>query len=283
MKRVALRTLLSVALTCALCAHAHAANYSFDYAVSGAPAFGIDRVFDDGKDTVLRFYAPLREADKPTVTAADGTPLQTRVIGPYLVLPGIQRHVLLYRKGIVAQVHQGRPDMPYPVPGVAQPATAPGVVATTASPAAPATTVPGGEVVQPQTTARIAPVVVTSSVAGVQTSRAVIGAPTEAAPVASASGLTVISDELPPLPTWEAKADATLRSTTEAWAKQAGWSVRWLLSNGDDYQVDPHTFSGEFTEALAKLYVPYFRPSFNGDKPLRVKAYSLSKIIVVSE
>jgi hypothetical protein len=267
MKRVALSVLLLVAMTANTTA---ATAYSFDYTVSGAAAFGIDRAFDDGKNTVLRFTSPIPLSDVPTVTSADGTPLSTRVIGPYLVMPGLQRHILMYRRGIVAQVQQGRIPAPPPAPASrwAAPSSTPASFAEAS--VAPTAVVP-----------RTQPVVFTSSVAGIQT------ATTAPAPLPSpapaSGGIAIISDELPPLPVWEAKAGSTLRTTTEAWAKQSGWTVRWLLSNGDDYEVAPVKYTGEFTDSLAKLYAPYFVPSFNGNKPLHVKAYAKPKILVISE
>ncbi|MCD0253111.1 TcpQ domain-containing protein [Xanthomonas campestris pv. campestris] len=282
MKRVALSALLLLSIAAA--DSAAATPYSFDYTVTGANAFGIERVFDDGKNTVLRFINNLPPGDAPTVTTADGTPLPTRVVGPYLVLQGLQRHVLLYRKGIVAQVRQGRAEVPYPTPALAF-----------SQPVAPMPAAPVAAVPQPAQAAG-APVVVSSSVAGIQTAKPVVvagatpattltpaTAAAVAAPQASSGGLAVITDELPPAPVWEAKPGSTLRTTTEAWAKQAGWTVRWLLADGDDYEVVAGRYVGDFAESLAKLYAPYFTPSFNGDKPLHVKAYAKPKVIVVSE
>lgn len=250
---------------------AAAPTYSFDYSITGASALGIDRAFDDGKNTVLRFVNTIPDHDRPTVTGVDGTVLPTRVLGQYLVLPGIHRHVLVYSHGVVAQVQQGSAPPRYPSPRdftqVAQSAPASQVQAQ------PATT-PGGRAI------------VTSSVAGIQTAPAVvIGGPASAAsaPAQKAGGFSVVADAPAPDPIWEAKAGSTLRNTTETWAKRAGWSVRWLLANGDDYEVDASSYQGEFTGAIARLYAPYFAPSFNDSKPLHVKAYAKQKILVVSE
>lgn len=284
-----------VALLCALLltAVAHpviaASQYTFDYTVTGADALGITRAFDDGKNTVLAFVNAIPHDDRPTVTAADGSPLQTRVIGNYLVLPGLQRHVLIYSKGVVAQVQYGSAPPPY------RPAPPPYAPQYAQAPATPVPYVPAPPAVAP---APKRTVIFTSSVAGVQTAPPVVwrgtaapgalaaAAPSSAPTIAAESprgGLAVIADETPPLPVWTVKAGSTLRTTTDAWAKRAGWTVRWNLKNGDDYEVSPATYTAEFTDALADLYAPYFAPSFNDNKPLRVRAYAKPKIIVVSE
>lgn len=291
-KCAALRTLLAIAITTAIATGnpARAANYSFDYTTAGTAALGIDRVFDDGKDTVLRFVNPISAADRPTVTTADGTVLQTRVVANYLVLPGVQRHVLIYSKGYAAQIQHGRAPDVYLPPAQQSWPSAP-VAPPTAASFEPVAMVPS-TAERASEAHRTAPVIVTSSVAGIQTAQPVaVGTPATAALPAKpdpdaarpGGGLSLVSDELPPLPTWEAKAGSTLRTTTEAWAKQAGWTVRWLLNDGDDYEVDAVKYSGDFAESLAKLYAPYFAPSFNNDKPLHVKAYAKPKVIVVSE
>lgn len=274
MKRAASCALLAMALAVSNTAAA-ATNYSFDYTLTGASALGIDRAFDDGKNTVLRFINTISDHDRPTVTGADGTVLQTRVIGPYLVLPGVQHHVLVYSKGIVAQVQQGTPPPRYPSPHDFAAQAAPAPVAPAPAPAPSVQSGPH----------RIAPIIVTSSVGGIPTGSSVaIGtAEVSGATATAAGGFAIVTDEPPPQPVWEAKTGSTLRTTTEAWAKKAGWSVRWLLANGDDYEIEGSTHVGEFTDAIAKLYAPYFAPSFNDSKPLHVKAYAKQKILVVSE
>lgn len=283
MKRAATCALLAMALAVSNTAAA-ATNYSFDYTLTGASALGIDRAFDDGKNTVLRFINTISDHDRPTVTGADGTVLQTRVIGPYLVLPGVQRHVLVYSKGIVAQVQQGTPPPRYPSPYDFAAQAAPAPIAPV--PVAPAPAPAPAAQVGPH---RMAPIVVTSSVGGIPTGSSVaigtaeVSGVTATGAASAAGGFAIVTDEPPPQPVWEAKAGSTLRTTTEAWAKQAGWSVRWLLANGDDYEIEGSTHVGEFTDSIAKLYAPYFAPSFNDSKPLHVKAYAKQKIIVVSE
>lgn len=288
MKRASLCGLLLLAMN-----NASATAYNFDYTVNGAEAVGITRAFDNGQNTVLAFLNPIT-VDRPTVTTDDGSVLNATVVGGnYLVLPGLQRHVLIYTKGVVAQVQYGRAPLP-PVAAQIQPpaaaVAAPQVTAPSAAPAAPASA-PAAAAATPGQASRV---IVTSSVGGVQTAPAVAtsagggsAAPASAAsPAASspaAGGLAVVTDELPPEQAWFAKASSTLRVTTEAWARQAGWSVRWMLADGDDYEVEGRKYSGDFTDALAQLYAPYFAPSFNDSKPLKVRAYAKQKIIVVTE
>lgn len=244
MNRIALGALLLL-----WCATATASRYNFDYTTRGGDAVGIDRVFDDGTNTVLAFANPFPEnALHPTVTSADGSVLPFRITGRYLVLPGIQQHVLVYTRGMVAQVRYGAPPPP---------TLRPGASAIVASP------LPADPQPAPASSgALIASTPVAAAITDVDSALP--------APVARAE---------PSAPRWEARIAGTLQETTQRWAREAGWTVRWELPEGADYAVHAASYTGDFLNALEQLYAPYLI----GPTPLKVQAYSRQKVIVVSE
>lgn len=272
------RRAFACALLLALATTAHAGNYNFDYTTDGGNVMGIDRVFDDGRNTVVAFYGPLGY-ERPTVTTAAGQVLPYRVNGRYLILPDIQRHVLVYARGVVAQVIHGRPPAlqlpsPYQVPP-AQPTPAPYVPAPTATVPTPPSTLPGSTA--------LAHAPATPAPAPVPAVAQLPAAPA-AAMADDEESRFVVSDELPPpppKPRWAANAGASLRNTTEQWASRAGWKVYWHLSDGADYETLATTAEGEFLTALRELYAPYLQA--HGDKPVRVAAYPRQKVLVISE
>lgn len=294
------------ALVCALllafaASNAAAASYNFDYTTDGGQVMGIDRVFDDGQNTVVAFYGPLGY-ERPTITSEAGTVLPYRVVDRYLVVPGIHRRVMIYARGVAAQVVYGRaPALQLPAAGFASPAAAfPAAMSATPLrpqaaepvvalppdpdpapvPARPATSA-AGQVFQ---TAAGHTVRVGVPVSDLPAAPAVAAKATVAAAAAApANDRFVVSDEEapPPPPRWTAAPGASLRITTEQWARKAGWTVYWNLKNGADYETLALRADGEFLSALRQLYAPYLQA--DGERPVRVAAYPRQNIIVISE
>lgn len=270
MKRLALACASLLAIATA--SSAHATNYNFDYSTDGGNVMGIDRVFDDGQNTVVAFYGPLGAYERPTVTTTNGNVLPYRVVDRYLVLPGLQRHVLIYARGVVAQVIAGRP------PALSFPAfaSAPQPTSYAPEPAAPAAVSPpvSRVVVRPAVAAPAAPAVA-----------ATVPTAIPAAPAPAPEARFIVSDDAPPpppKPLWEVGAGESLRNTTERWAQRSGWKVYWHLKNGADYETTATTAEGEFIDAMRSLYAPYLRAD-SQQKPVRVAAYPRQKVIVISE
>lgn len=271
MKIISLAALLLFA-----CASANGSRYSFDYTTHGTDAVGIERVFDDGTNTVLAFGIPFREQDaRPTVTTAEGTVLPFRITGRYLVLPGLQRHVLIYTRGLAAQVRHGRSQETHFKPLTTD-------IVVSELPAAPS-----GPGTSNALTLETAPSVISQPRALSTTDSAVptLAVDDHAVTADLATSHDAEAASKPPVaPTpapleWEAPFAGTLYETTTQWARRAGWNVRWELTNNADYAVDAGTHTGDFLEALQKLYAPYTA----GQNPLRVQAYSRQKVIVISE
>ena len=270
-----IRSLFLAAALLAASTTAAATRYNFDYVASGGDAVGITRAFDDGTNTVIAFLNPV-EALQPTVTAADGTILRYRAVDNYAVLPGIQRHVLIYSRGMAAQVRYVPPHAthyrppshfvtvpartPAPPPAVDPARHAPLVDVSDSTPAlttpAPAAAAPPA---QPATPAASTP------------------RPAVATPVAATAALATTVVE-PLQPTWTAANGSSLRSAVESWADDAGWTVVW------DAQVDYSvtgtlTYRGDFLDATRQI----FRAYASADKPLNPAAYPRQKVLHVTE
>lgn len=83
----------------------------------------------------------------------------------------------------------------------------------------------------------------------------------------------------PPVPTWAAAQGSTVRSTVEAWAQKAGWTLIWPMTDLDYRIVAPLSFSGSIVDAtggITKLYA-------HADRPLAVDIHTTQKVIVFSE
>lgn len=277
MKRRALACALLLAVATAGSAHANT-NYNFDYSTDGGNVMGIDRVFDDGQNTVVAFYGPLGAYERPTVTTPTGNVLPYRVVDRYLVLPGLQRHVIVYARGVVAQVIAGRPPaMNF------QSAYANATQATAYAPM-PTPAVQPNVVTPP---AAPAPAYAHHTVRAVAAAPAPVAAAAAPAPAAApaAEDRFIVSEDAPPpppKPMWEVGAGESLRNTSERWASRAGWKVYWHLKNGADYETTATSTEGEFLEAMRSLYAPYLQAD-GQNKPVRVAAYPRQKVIVISE
>jgi hypothetical protein len=289
---------LVCALLMALALPLAASPYSFNYSVEGAAVMGIDRVFDDGTNTVVAFYGPLG-GERPTVVTSTGQVLPYRVVHRYLVLPGIQRHAVIYARGVVAQLVHGRPpSIQLPAPAYAAPASAaPAMPIAALAVAAPSVTAlapaaetviqtPAGHTIRPLVAALPAPAAIptqptVAASASIPAAPAAGAVTTPAVSVATAGFIVTDGPAPPPPPQWMASPGASLRITTEQWAERAGWTVYWQLKNGADYETLSVSASGDFLSALRDLYAPYLQSE--GGKPVRVAAYSRQKILVISE
>lgn len=103
------------------------------------------------------------------------------------------------------------------------------------------------------------------------------GAPVPAAPMRHVA-VVPAKPIPPPDPVWRAVAGSTLRATVAAWAKQAGWVVRW--EGSVDYPiVAPLEFRGTYVQAITQLIQAYA----HADRPLHAALYTDQRLIRVTE
>lgn len=262
------------------------ASYNFDYQIAGADAVGIKRVFDDGKNTVLILdtAGPL-----PTVTTPDGTPLSVKRVENYAVLPGLQSDVLVYSKGTVAHVVEGRPASPV----VATPAAPPAAKATTAIGAS--TGARAATETIPTKTAKVGADCAPNGLIGHDASGPGIlqcnngrwvGQGTAAVPAAAtapamqaAASPTRVTASTPVPESWTASAGDQLQTVIKAWATRVQWTVVWVPKDVNYRLPAPLHFEGDVIAAMQqifKLYAP-------AEHPLRPDFYPTQRLVVITE
>lgn len=287
-------------------APAMAEKYNFNYAMAGADAIGLVRTFDDGKNTVLAFEGSAALTN-PTITTVDGTILHYKSISRYAVLPGLQRHVLVYTKGLVAHVRYA-PDAgrrfsppttvtmapapswtPVPADNVAPRTFTPQHQAQSAA-SAPTATSPSPGVQQhqpaPPTHSPAAPTIALADAAadgvaavGKPTHSTALGSVVTPAASASASATSVADAPLPPpQPSWTAGNGTTLRGSVEEWSAKAQWTVVW--DAGVDYPITGSLkYEGTYLDAIRGIFLAHSK----AERPLRADLYTSQKLIHITE
>lgn len=274
----------------AACLPAHAAkqtpppapSYNFDYQVAGADAVGIKRVFDDGKNTVLILdtSGPL-----PTVTKPDGTPLSIKRVENYAVLPGLQADVLVYSKGTVAHVVEGRPATPVVV-AAKQAAPAATVAVQTVATPAPNLGKPGAATLgvacapnglEANPTGGNMLICKNGVWAGLDGKAASVAALATTSPAAATPTKVTVTTPVPEA--WTASAGDQLQAVIKAWAARVQWTVVWVPKDVNYRLAAPLHFEGDVIAAMQqvfKLYSP-------GEHPLRPDFYPTQRLVVITE
>ncbi len=83
---------------------------------------------------------------------------------------------------------------------------------------------------------------------------------------------------LPP-PTWQARVGSTLRESMQAWAVQAGWTLRWEATAINYPIVAPLHFTGTYVKAVSSAISAYA----HADQPLWVCLYTQQQLTRVTD
>jgi hypothetical protein len=273
-----------------------AGRYDFGYQISQGNAVGIDRAFDDGKNTVIAFND--LAATKPTITTIDGTPVRYRSVTNYAVLSGIHHDVLVYGSGKVASVHYG--DAAISPKAIAARSSAWDAAmdlevqrqeqlqdlaankqksAASVAPTAPAATTAVPTITTPVSTSRPASSPPTKDAQG-PLAKALPWTPAATPMSRTAAVITLQKPVAPPAPAWTIKQGETLTQALNDWAKKAGYSVVWNADHTFPIEAAA-SFDGDFISAVRTLFDAYK----DSDRPVVADLYPDQKpkpVVVVS-
>ncbi len=251
------------------------------YVVTNQYGIGVVRAFDDGDNTIIEFADLDRQ--QPVLTDTAGKKVRWHRVGEYAVLPGIVSRVTIAANGQVG-VAQAAADLQSTArldPSPSQFGTEPLQVSTPArSPAAKtvatgATVVAGGDAHSAKPISKGA---VSKALPWEPRPAAETTADTKTAPVKEAPKPAPKPVVLPP-PTWQARVGSTLRESMQAWAAQAGWTLRWEAA-GLDYPIAaPLHFTGTYVSAASAAISAYA----HADRPLWVCLYTQQHLTRVTD
>ncbi len=263
--------------------HAKAADsINTAYVVTNQYGIGVVRAFDDGDNTILEFADLDRQ--QPVLTDAAGKKIHWHRVGEYVVLPGIVPRVTIAANGQVgvaqaASNQRAATDLQSTArldPPSRHFSTEPLVSAPTPTPVAK----------------RLAPATVAPAfVSAHGTKPKGTDAVSKALPWEVRPATTTVADEKPapikpapkpvvlPPPTWQARAGSTLRESMQAWATQAGWTLRWEPTGVNYPIVAPLHFTGTYVSAVSSAISAYA----NADQPLWVCLYTQQHLTRVTD
>lgn len=282
--------LIALALCGALTQPAARAEDSINtaYVVTNQYGVGVVRAFDDGDNTILEFADLDRQ--QPVLSDAAGKKIRWHRVGEYAVLPGIVPRVMIAANGQVGVAQAAANQQPHSDlqsttrldPPSSEFRTEP---LSTTKPVASLAKPVGGAAMKPAGSGHTVPVRTSAvsralpwdskSAAGGTTTSAVMAKPGAASEVPKPEPKPVV---LPP-PTWQARVGSTLRESMQAWATQAGWTLRWEAPGVDYPIVAPLHFAGTYVNASSAAISAYA----HADRPLWVCLYTQQKLTRVTD